>query len=168
VSCPDLEILFQQLVDGEGSALDHAAGCPHCSAMLEEHRQLEKDLYRLADPLPPPDFVHQVMAKVAASPQPRSELLSGVVVLALASAAMAFCAAASGHLSLGGLGVSFATTVVQADTAFGAFSRVVQVVWSAAAVPLALGITLVLFAALGGMRRLLSSPLSDAHAAKVP
>ena len=27
------------------------------ATLLEEHRQLEKDLLRLGDPLPPPDFL---------------------------------------------------------------------------------------------------------------
>ena len=68
--CPDLEVLFIELEAGHGPALEHAEGCPLCAAVLEEHRQLEKDLFRLADPLPPPDLVHQVMARVAASPRP--------------------------------------------------------------------------------------------------
>ncbi|NVJ08278.1 hypothetical protein HUW63_23925, partial [Myxococcus sp. AM001] len=52
--CPDLEVLFTELEAGEGPALDHAAECDACAAVLEEHRLMEQDLYRLADPLPPP------------------------------------------------------------------------------------------------------------------
>lgn len=37
-------------------------------ALIEEHRLLENDLLRLADPLPPPDFLQGVMRRVAAEP----------------------------------------------------------------------------------------------------
>ena len=47
--CPDLEVLFAELDAGEGLALDHAAECEACSAVLEEHRLMEQDLFRLAD-----------------------------------------------------------------------------------------------------------------------
>lgn len=77
--CPDLEVLFIELEAGHGPALEHAEGCPLCAAVLEEHRQLEKDLFRLADPLPPPDLVHQVMARVAASPAPAPGVVDGPV-----------------------------------------------------------------------------------------
>src|SRR5690606_35639906 len=80
--CPDLEVLFTELEAGEGPALDHAASCPLCSAVLGEHRQLEKDLYRLADPLPPPTLVASVMARVATEPTPlRRELWAGIPIL---------------------------------------------------------------------------------------
>src|SRR2546430_11594113 len=52
-SCPDLEQIFEELAEGKGPALEHARGCPLCAEILEEHRQLEKDLFRLADPMPP-------------------------------------------------------------------------------------------------------------------
>lgn len=54
--CPDLEVLFTELEAGEGPALDHAAECAACAAVLEEHRLMEQDLYRLADPLPRPPW----------------------------------------------------------------------------------------------------------------
>ena len=56
--CPDLEVLFGEMAEGSGPALEHAGTCHLCQAVIEEHRQLEKDLYRLVDPLPPPSFVH--------------------------------------------------------------------------------------------------------------
>ena len=37
--CPELEVLFTELEASEGPALEHAASCPLCSAVLEEHRQ---------------------------------------------------------------------------------------------------------------------------------
>ena len=55
--------IFTELEAGEGPALEHAEHCPLCTAIIEEHRLLEKDLCRLADPLPPPDLVHKVMAR---------------------------------------------------------------------------------------------------------
>ena len=44
---------------------------------------MEKDLYRLADPLPPPTLVANVMARVATEPTPlRRELWAGIPILA--------------------------------------------------------------------------------------
>ena len=52
--------------------------------LLEEHRQLEKDLLRLADPLPPPDFLAKVMTRVAAAPArpvSRADVWSAVAIV---------------------------------------------------------------------------------------
>src|SRR5258706_10475493 len=80
-------------------------------ALLEEHRQLEKDLLRLADPLPPPDFVHQVMQKVAAAPAPtpapRDIALAAFITLsAFAAGLFAFASHGAGW---GAVGLSFAS-----------------------------------------------------------
>ena len=56
MTCPELETLFVGIAEGDETVLAHAAECPACSALLEEDRQLEKDLFRIQDPLPPPDF----------------------------------------------------------------------------------------------------------------
>ena len=53
------------------------------TTLLEEHRQLEKDLLRLADPLPPPDFLANVMSRVAvapARPLSRADVWSAVAI----------------------------------------------------------------------------------------
>ena len=55
---PELNALLAELADSD-EARDE---------LIEEHRQLEKDLLRLVDPLPPHDFVQSVMKKVAATP----------------------------------------------------------------------------------------------------
>src|SRR5271156_1517651 len=83
MDCPDLETLLLAQVDGSGDCQEHVASCPQCAAVLEEHRQLEKDLFRLADPLPPADLVAKVMQRGAAEPLPlRSEIRVGVSILA--------------------------------------------------------------------------------------
>src|SRR6478672_7907016 len=75
--------------------------------LLEEHRQLEKDLLRLADPLPPPDFVHQVMRKVATAPAPAPAprdiaLAALIMVSAVTAGVVAFASHGAG---IGGFGV---------------------------------------------------------------
>src|SRR5687767_11154058 len=80
-------------------------------ALLEEHRQLEKDLLRLADPLPPPDFVNKVMLKVATAPAPAPSPKDIALAMLIAFGAMAAGVAAffsHGGAGLGGLGVGFA------------------------------------------------------------
>src|SRR4051794_12056517 len=73
-------------------------------ALLEEHRQLEKDLLRLADPPPPPDFVSKVMAKVAAQPKvfSRAEIIgaASLVTALLAVGGVVFLSPGSGSLGV--------------------------------------------------------------------
>ena len=52
--CPELEALILAQSEHDPDALAHLRHCPACAALVEEHRQLEKDLFRLVDPLPPP------------------------------------------------------------------------------------------------------------------
>jgi anti-sigma factor RsiW len=87
--CPDPEQLFVDLATGAPAAREHLEACADCAALVELHRQLEKDLHRLSDPLPPPDFVHQVMARVQAQPvAPARELLAFGGILAATLAAL--------------------------------------------------------------------------------
>ncbi len=55
--CPELEALVLAQSEHDPDALAHLRSCPDCAAQVEEHRQLEKDLFRLVDPLPPADLV---------------------------------------------------------------------------------------------------------------
>src|SRR5206468_3945123 len=83
-------------------------------ALLEEHRQLEKDLLRLADPLPPADFVHRVMQKVATAPAPAPSAkdIALAAVITLSAMAAGLAAFATHGAGLAGLGLTIAGFVV--------------------------------------------------------
>jgi hypothetical protein len=149
VECPELEELFIALESGEGPALEHAGQCPLCTAIIEEHRLLEQDLDRLADPLPPPDLVHKVMVRVATEPTPvRRELVTGLSILA-ASLAAGLGLLLFSDAALSGAGTSLARLLVDGKAFFEAHA-----LWSTAAGPVAALFSLVLFSSLFGLKRL--------------
>src|SRR5687768_13541510 len=122
MSCPDLEVLLTEAAEGNGPAVEHAKGCVECGAVLEEHRQLEKDLFRVSDPFPPADFVQSVMAKVAVAPVPMSrEVSTGATILGV-SVALAVATIIVGDVNLGFFGVRLAGAVVQLQTALVAIA----------------------------------------------
>jgi hypothetical protein len=155
IECPDLEVLFTELESGEhGPALEHAEGCPLCTAIIEEHRLLEKDLYRLADPLPPPDLVHKVMARVAVEPPPqRRELWTGLSILA-ASLVLGLGVLLSNDAALSGAGTTLARFLVDGKTFLEALQSGSRALWSTAAGPVASLLALLLFSSLFGLKRL--------------
>lgn len=123
--------------------------------LLEEHRQLEKDLLRLADPLPPPDFLAKVMTRVAAAPArpvSRADVWSAVaiigVTLTLAVAALVMSGGASG-----GFGLTLASLVVKGREAVVALGSALIALWTTAALPTVVGLSLFLAAALAAFRR---------------
>ncbi len=132
-------------------------------ALLEEHRQLEKDLLRLADPPPPADFLQNVMAKVAAQPArvSRAEILTAasVVFVALAVAAWAFLARDGG---VSGVGVLLAQLVVKARGLGVAFGSALEALWATAALPLAASLLVMLVGCLAALRRLVAAAPSEA------
>ncbi|WNG37281.1 hypothetical protein F0U61_29115 [Archangium violaceum] len=152
--CPDLEVLFTELEVGEGPALEHAKGCPLCTAIIEEHRLLEKDLYRMADPLPPPDLVHKVMARVAAEPPPlRSELWTGVSILAVSILA-GLGVLLSNDAALSGAGTGLARFLVDGKAFLEALLSGARALWNTAAAPVAGVLAFLLFTSLFGIKRL--------------
>ncbi len=154
MSCPDLETLFQAVADEHGEALDHARSCAACAEVMEAHRQLEKDLFRLADPLPPADLVPRVMARVAAEPPPvRVELRVGLSILAatLMATVLSFVAT-QGPLGLAG--TNAARAFVTWRNALVGFSNGMHAVWSTAAAPLVVGLATLLLLSLVALRRL--------------
>lgn len=157
--CPELETLFVAVAEGDQAVLEHAFACPDCSAILEEHRQLEKDLFRVVDPLPPPNFTRAVMAKVASAPAPvSSELKVGLGVL-LASVG-SFLALFISNGSWADVGASVARGVVGGRTLLVAASNGLEALWGTAAIPF-VGICFVLLlTSLFGLRRLVSAPQS--------
>ena len=153
MDCPELESLFLDQLESTGHYAQHLASCPSCAALLEEHRQLEKDLFRLADPPPPFDLVLRVMQRVAAEPLPvRVELRTGLSILAatLMAAVLSFVATRG---PIGLLGATAARAVVSWKTGLLSVNDALQVVWSTTAVPLTVSLCLLLFVSLVGLRR---------------
>lgn len=131
--------------------------------LLEEHRQLEKDLLRLADPMPPPDFVHAVMAKVAVAPArapAKGEIVMAVVIVTAALAASVLAFSAQGDV--GTVGLSFTRLVLQLrDTVVGLGSAI-SALWRTAALPLTIGLGVALAASLVAFKRVLHNGLTEA------
>lgn len=143
---PELEKLLRELAPTDEER----------ALLLEEHRQMEKDLLRLADPLPPPDFLSKVMTRVAeapARPLSTSEIWSGVAIFGLALSVAVVLLALNGA-SFGGFGVALATLVVKLRGGLVAMGSALNALWSTAALPLVLGLSLVLVATLSAIRRL--------------
>jgi len=162
-ACPELEKLLIAVAEHDADALAHLRTCPDCAFLAEEHRQLEKDLFRLADPLPPPDFVHSVMARVALEPAPaRVELRTGLTILAitLMGAILAFVAS---HGNLGLLGTRAASAVLAWRNLFFAVSEALAAVWSTAAVPMVVTMVGLVLVSTLGLRRLASHRVVEAQ-----
>jgi hypothetical protein len=153
--CPDLELLFQDLVQGNGPSLEHARSCERCSSVLEEHRQLEKDLYRLADPLPPPNFTSLVMARLAAHQAPIGlNVFLGFGILAVALGLGAFTLI-SGGAGASTLGIFAGSTLLAAKSLWVGAGRVTSILWSTAAIPMTVSLSLVLAICLFALKRLM-------------
>ncbi len=153
-SCPDIELLFAEVAEGHGPLVDHARHCEHCSAVLEEHRQLEKDLFRLADPLPPPDFTQQVMARVAAQPAPmRFNIALGLAIAATAFGLGIFTLASAG-VGVGALGTVVGSVLITGKSFLLATQKGVSVLWATEAMPMAVSLSIVLVLCLSALKRL--------------
>lgn len=142
---PELEALLRELAPDEASR----------AALLEEHRQLEKDLLRLADPLPPPDFLANVMARVAtapARPVSRAEVwgAGAVVVGALAAAVVTFLVSGG---ATGGFGLWVASVVLTLRDGLVAFGSGLAALWTTAALPTVVALSLMLAVTLGALKR---------------
>ena len=162
-SCPELETLMVAAAEYDAEALAHLRSCPDCAFLAEEHRQLEKDLTRLVDPLPPADFVQSVMARVALEPAPaRVELRTGLSILAvtLMGATLAFVAA---HGNLGLLGTRAASAVVAWRNLIYGLSEALAAVWSTAAVPMVVTMAGLVVVSTLGVRRLAAHRVVEAQ-----
>jgi hypothetical protein len=142
----ELEALLEQLApDPEARA-----------QLLEEHRQLEKDLLRLADPPPPPDFLQGVMKKVRLSPAPamsRADMGWGLAIVALALSVSVFAFSSAGGSS-SGVGVTLARTLVDMRSNMVGLFSALGSVWRTSAVPLMVGVTGTLFFCSVALRQL--------------
>jgi len=122
--------------------------------LLEEHRQLEKDLLRLSDPLPPPDFVGQVMKRVAQSPAKVSKVevvTAGAIVMATVVLAAVTLAVSGGFA--GSFGLALAQLVVTAREALVAIGSGLLALWTTAALPSVVALSMLLAASLVALKR---------------
>lgn len=159
-SCPDLEALFVGVAEGDETMLEHAAACSACAFLLEDHRQLEKDLFRIQDPLPPPDFTAMVMAKVAEAPVPvAAELKTGLAILFVA-AGLFLTAVLAGGATAADVGAGFARLVVELRALAVAATNGVEAIWTTAAGPAVAVSVLLILSSLLWFRRLTSAPQS--------
>jgi len=153
--CPEIDQLLTEEAEGSGPLLEHARSCEHCSAVLEEHRRLEKDLFRLADPFPPLDFTQRVMARVAAEPAPiRLNLAVGLAIAATAFGLGVFTLAASG-VGVSIIGSLAASLVITAKSLAIGSQKVVSSLWATEALPVAVSLFLVLLFCVFALNRLL-------------
>jgi hypothetical protein len=162
-ACPELETLMVGVAEHDADALAHLKTCPDCAFIAEQHRQMEKDLFRLADPMPPLDFVPSVMARVALEPAPvRVELRTGLSILAvtLMGAILAFVAA---HGNLGLLGTRAASSVVAWRNLFFAASEALAAIWSTAALPTVVAMAGLVIVSTLGVRRLAAHRVVEAR-----
>jgi hypothetical protein len=162
-ACPEIETLMVGVAEHDAEALAHIKTCPDCAFLAEQHRQLEKDLFRLADPMPPVDFVQSVMARVALEPAPaRVELRTGFSILAvtLMGAVLAFVAT---HGNLGLLGTHAARGVVAWRTLFFAASEALAAIWSTAALPTVVAMAGLVVVSTLGVRRLAAHRVVEAQ-----
>lgn len=144
----ELEALLRELAPTEAER----------ATLLEEHRQLEKDLLRLADPLPPPDFLAKVMIRVAeapARPLSRSDVWSAVAIVGVTMTLAAVALVLSGGVTGGGLGLALASVAVALREALVAAGSALHALWTTAALPTVLGLSLVLAGTLAAFRRLI-------------
>jgi anti-sigma factor RsiW len=162
-ACPELETLLVGVAEHDAEALAHIKTCPDCAAIAEEHRQMEKDLFRLADPMPPVDFVQSVMARVALEPAPaRVEMRTGLSILAitLMGAILAFVAA---HGNLGLLGTRAASSVLAWRNLFFAATEALAAIWSTAALPTVVAMAGLIVVSTLGVRRLAAHRVVEAR-----
>lgn len=124
-------------------------------ALKEAHRQLEKDLFRLADPLPPGDFVSQVMSKVEAAPVPlrlRSELFTASLVLGV-TVGLAVTALVATGAAGSSLGLALAQVAVVLREVLVGLGSALSVLWRTAAVPMVAALSMMLALSLYALRR---------------
>jgi hypothetical protein len=126
--------------------------------LREEHRQLEKDLLRLVDPLPPSNFFELVMTRVSKeSPLPsrREMIFAGTLVTAsLAAAAAIFI---STGMPASRIGMSIASAAVAWRESFVGLQSAFSVIWKTSALPVALGLVATLISGSLMLRKMLPS-----------
>ena len=154
IECPELELLLTELSEGSGASLEHAKSCERCGEIVSQHRELERELFRLADPFPPSSFVSQVMSKIAASPVSKYRELKVGLAIMFGAFAMALSVLIWGG-GVGQVGILAASAVVHSQTLLVGLSSAISALWTTAALPMLLSLGLVLATALFALKRLM-------------
>jgi len=143
--------------------LDELADTDEARAELaEEHRQLEKDLLRLVDPPPPPDFVQAVMRRVKATPRvSRGDVVvaSGIVITTVAAAVVALLAGSDSA----SLGLALANLAINLRNGLVAMGSGLLALWTTAALPLAVGLSSLVWLSLAVFRRVAQPTVAKVH-----
>jgi hypothetical protein len=163
--CPELEQLFAEAAEGDGPLLEHAHQCERCSGLLEEHRQLEKDLFRLADPLPPPDFTQQVMARVAKERAPMHVNIPLGLAIALTTLGLGIFTLVAAGVGPSAIGILGGSALIAAQSLLLATGKALHVLWDNAALPVSASLFGLLMFCVLALKRLLgaSGALSEAR-----
>ncbi len=143
-----METLFSQL----------APDSEEREALIEAHRLLEHDLSRLADPLPPPDFLLKVMARVATAPAAspvRSEVLTAAAIVGVTLGLAAIAYVSTGSVK-SDFGLALAQLVIGVRETFVAMGSALAALWRTAAVPMVAALGMMLLLSLLGLKRLAS------------
>lgn len=161
--CPDPERLALDLEEGQAWAFTHLEHCEACAALLEEHRLLERELFRAMDPAPPVDFVRSVMVRVEQAPAPpRTELLVGAMIFITALIALGTLVWTSAP-SLGALSLETVGRAVERGRWLEGVAAASSTIWSVAGPALVvLSVLTLVFASLG--LRKLSAPTNQVEA----
>lgn len=169
MSCDRFEPLYLATLEENASAevkaqwQAHVETCADCAEAAETHRQLEKGLFRLVDPLPPPSLVSRVMARVdAASSASRVEARTGLAILGVALV-LSLSGLFAAHASVASFGVGAAHAVLTWRSVGIALLHALGVLRATAIVPLVLVGGSLLLASLAGLRRLAGQTLVEAE-----
>lgn len=132
------------------------------AALREAHRLLEHDLSRLADPLPPPDFLAQVMERVdaeAVKVAPRQELFRALAIFVpVLTVGLGLWVLEGGPAAAG---VSFAGALLWLRQAGLGALGALDAVWKTAALPVALGLSAALSVGLWALKRVAFSSAEE-------
>ncbi len=148
----EFEVLLSELAPDEAQR----------AKLREEHRLLEHDLSRLADPLPPPDFLAQVMQRVdaeAVAAAPRRELFRALAIFVpVLTAGLGLWVFEGGPAAAG---VSFAGALLWLrQTGLGALGAL-DAVWKTAALPVAVALSAALSVGLWALKRVAVSSVEE-------
>lgn len=159
--CPEPERLALDLDEGQEWALTHLEHCEGCAGIFEEHRLLERELFRAMDPNPPADFVSRVMVRVEQAPAPpRTELLVGGMIFLSALVALASLVVTSVP-SLSAIPLDTVDRALARGRWLEGVAEGFSTVWSVAGPSLLILSVLTLVLASFGLRKLATSPTSN-------
>lgn len=154
--CPEIDRLLAEQAEGRGPSLEHARQCQRCSELLEEHRQLEKDLFRLADPFPPLDFTQRVMAQVAVQPAPTNINLAVGLAIAVTAFGLGLFTLAAAGAGISIVGSFVGSALITAKSLWVGGEKAVSLLWATESLPMAISLFLSLLLCVFALKRLVA------------